>query len=131
MDAFIGSWKLVKSENFTKYLTALGVREEQIRVAQIIKPTITFYKDWDYIVVKTVTSIHTGEIWFRLGEEYYEKTKDGRQCKNVVTLEGSKLVQVQTWDDKETTFVREISGKNMVMTLTFEDTVATLTYQAV
>lgn len=57
-----------------------GVDEEKINVAQIIKPTVTFYKDDDYIVVKTETSIHTGEIWYRLGEEYYEKTRDGRDC---------------------------------------------------
>ncbi|XP_026778713.1 fatty acid-binding protein, brain-like [Pangasianodon hypophthalmus] len=131
MDGFFGSWKLVKTENFSEYLTALGVGEEEINVAQIIKPTVTFYKDGEFIVLKTETSIHTGEVWFRLGEEYFEVTKDGRQCKNVITLDGSKLVQVQKWDGKQMTFVREIKGADMVMTVSFENTVSTLTYKKV
>ncbi|XP_060771810.1 fatty acid-binding protein, brain-like [Neoarius graeffei] len=129
MDALFGSWTLVKAEKFSEYLTALGVSEEKISVAQIIKPTLTFYKDGDYIVIKTETSLYTGEIWFRLGEEYYEETKDGRRCKTVVNLEGSKLVQVQKWDDKQTTIVYEVKGVNMIMILTFGNIVSTHTYQ--
>lgn len=54
--------------------------EDLVTVAQVNKPTITFYEDGDYIVLKTETCTHTGEIWFRFGEEYFEKTRDGRNC---------------------------------------------------
>lgn len=34
---------------------------------------------------------------------------------STVSLEGDKLVHVQKWDGKETTFVREIKDGKMVM----------------
>ncbi|KAG7316394.1 hypothetical protein KOW79_019935 [Hemibagrus wyckioides] len=128
MDVFFGKWKLVSKENFSEYLTALGVKQEQIKIAEIITPILTFYQDGEFIVMKTETSVYTGEVWFRLGEEYFELSRDGRQCTNVVTLDGYKLVLVQKWDGKETTIVREINGENMIATLTFENTVSTITY---
>ncbi|XP_027011125.1 fatty acid-binding protein, heart-like [Tachysurus fulvidraco] len=131
MDAFFGSWKLVKKENYSEYLAAIGVGEEQINIALIVQPIVTFYEDAEFIVVKTETSILTGEVWFRLGEEYFEVTKDGRRCMNVVTLDGNKLVQVQKWDDKQTTIVREVNGENMITTLTYENTVSTQSYKKV
>ncbi|KAK3516891.1 hypothetical protein QTP70_028256, partial [Hemibagrus guttatus] len=80
MDVFFGKWKLVNKENFSEYLTALGLQEEHVKIAQIITPSLTFYQDGEFIVLKTETSIHTGEVWFRLGEEYFELSRDGRQC---------------------------------------------------
>ncbi|TWW53351.1 Fatty acid-binding protein, brain, partial [Takifugu flavidus] len=55
------------------------------------------------------------EISFKLGEEFDETTADDRNCKSTVSLEGDKLVHVQKWDGKETTFVREIKDGKMVM----------------
>lgn len=34
---------------------------------------------------------------------------------SVISLKGGQLVQVQKWDGKETTIVREIKGSNMIM----------------
>uniref|UniRef100_A0A8D0BTD5 Lipocalin/cytosolic fatty-acid binding domain-containing protein n=1 Tax=Salvator merianae TaxID=96440 RepID=A0A8D0BTD5_SALMN len=48
---------------------------------------------------------------------------------SVVTMDGDKLVHVQKWDGKETTFVREIKDGKMVMTLTFGDIVAVRQYE--
>ncbi|XP_046691875.1 fatty acid binding protein 7, brain, b [Silurus meridionalis] len=125
MDAFNGSWKLVKSDHFTEYLSALGVSEEEISVAQSLKPTLTFHQDGESIVIKSVNIIFTSEVWFKLGEEFSEETRDHRKCKNVITLDEGKLVQVQTWDGKQTTIVREIMDDNMFMTLTFGDIAST------
>ncbi|TWW68519.1 Fatty acid-binding protein, brain [Takifugu flavidus] len=80
----------VESENFDDYMKALGVG----------------------FATRQSTFKNT-EISFKLGEEFDETTADDRNCK--MSLEGDKLVHVQKWDGKETTFVREIKDGKMVM----------------
>ncbi|TWW53617.1 Fatty acid-binding protein, brain [Takifugu flavidus] len=92
VDAFCATWKLVESENFDDYMKALGVG----------------------FATRQSTFKNT-EISFKLGEEFDETTADDRNCKSTVSLEGDKLVHVQKWDGKETTFVREIKDGKMVM----------------
>ncbi|TWW54372.1 Fatty acid-binding protein, brain [Takifugu flavidus] len=67
----------------------------------------------DYM--KALEHLKNTEISFKLGEEFDETTADDRNCKSTVSLEGDKLVHVQKWDGKETTFVREIKDGKMVM----------------
>ncbi|TWW68530.1 Fatty acid-binding protein, brain [Takifugu flavidus] len=96
VDAFCATWKLVESENFDDYMKALAWRG-------------------DKVVVRTQSTFKNTEISFKLGEEFDETTADDRNCKSTVSLEGDKLVHVQKWDGKETTFVREIKDGKMVM----------------
>ncbi|XP_072531992.1 fatty acid-binding protein, brain-like [Salminus brasiliensis] len=129
MEAFFGSWKFVKSENFTEYLIALGMAHETIKVWNSLKPTLNFSKEGVDVVLKMEANDHTKEISFKLDQEFDETIGDGKNAKSVVYLEGDKLVHIQKWDDKQSTVTREVKGRQMVMTLEAEDIVAVCTYE--
>ncbi|KAI7804671.1 fatty acid binding protein 7, brain, a [Triplophysa rosa] len=129
VDAFCATWKLVDSQNFDEYMKALGVGFATRQVGNVTKPTVVISHEGDKVVVKTLSTFKNTEISFKLGEEFDETTADDRHVKSTVTLEGDKLVQIQTWDDKETKFVREIKDGKMSMTLTFEGVQAVRTYE--
>ncbi|XP_007897487.1 fatty acid binding protein 7, brain, b [Callorhinchus milii] len=129
VDAFVATWKLTVSENFDEYMKALGVGFAVRQVGNVTKPTIIISKEGDKVVIKTQSTFKNTEISFKLGEEFDESTPDDRNCKSTVSLDDDKLVHVQKWDGKETTFVREIKDDKMVMTLTFGDIVAVRTYE--
>ncbi|XP_062926561.1 fatty acid binding protein 7, brain, b [Mobula hypostoma] len=129
VDAFVGTWKLIESENFDAYMKALGVSFATRQVGNVTKPTIVISKEGDTVTLKTLSTFKNTEISFKLGEEFDETTADDRNCKTTIQLEGEKLVHVQRWDGKETSFVREIKDGKMIMTLTYDDVVAVRTYE--
>ncbi|KAJ3606760.1 hypothetical protein NHX12_026279 [Muraenolepis orangiensis] len=55
--------------------------------------------------------------------------RHSRWVETTVSLDGDTLLQVQKWDDKETTFVREIKDGKLVMNLTFGEVHAVRTYE--
>ncbi|MGH0138941.1 UNVERIFIED_CONTAM: hypothetical protein FKN15_068064 [Acipenser sinensis] len=115
VDAFCATWKLVDSQNFDDYMKALGVGFATRQVGNVAKPTIIISQEGDKVVVKTQSTFKNTEISFKLGEEFDENTPDDRNCKSTVSQDGDKLVHVQKWDGKETTFIREIKDGKMVM----------------
>ncbi|TRY89885.1 hypothetical protein DNTS_034219 [Danionella cerebrum] len=129
VEAFCGTWKLVTSENFDEYMKALGVGFATRQVGNVTKPTIVITKDAEKVFLKTQSTFKNTEICFTLGEEFDETTADDRHCKSTVVLNGNQLVQVQKWDGKETTFVREVKDGKMVMKLIFGDVEAVRTYE--
>ena len=46
--------------------------------------------------IKTSTMLKSMELKFKLGEEFDEKTPDGREVTSIVTREGNKLICKQT-----------------------------------
>ena len=73
--------------------------------------------------LETLTSFKNTKIEFKIGEEFEEFTADGRQTKTVATLEGNKLIKVQTPEASTgyhtTKEVREwsVDGKEMTLHL--------------
>ncbi|XP_048831575.1 fatty acid-binding protein, brain-like [Brienomyrus brachyistius] len=129
VEAFCGTWKLVDSQNFDEYMKAIGVGFALRQIGNVTKPTIIISEDGDKVVLKTQSTFKNNEISFILGEEFEETTPDDRKCKSTVTLEDDKLVQVQKWDGKETTFVREVKDGKMIMNLTCNDVNALRIYE--
>ncbi|KAG1963458.1 fatty acid binding protein 7, brain, b [Pimephales promelas] len=129
VEAFCGTWKLVNSENFDEYMKAIGVGFAVRQVGNVTKPTIIISKEGDKVVQKTQSTFKNTEISFTLGEEFDETTADDRNCKSTVVMDGDRLVHVQKWNSKETTFVREIKDGKMVTKLTIGDVVAVRTYE--
>ncbi|XP_055043070.1 fatty acid binding protein 7, brain, b [Misgurnus anguillicaudatus] len=129
VEAFCGTWKLVSSDNFDEYLKALGVGFAVRQAANVVKPTLILSKEGDKIVLKNQTTLKTSEISFKLGEEFDETTGDGRHCKSTVVMDGDKLVHVQKWDGKETTFVREIKDGKLVARATYEGVETVRTFE--
>merc|ERR1719362_1956186 len=59
------------------------------------------------------------ELKFKLGEEFDEKSPDGRDVKAIVTQEGDKFISVQTAKkegEKSTEIIREFKGDEMIAT---------------
>ncbi|XP_060771575.1 fatty acid-binding protein, brain-like [Neoarius graeffei] len=131
MDAFFGSWKLVKNENLNQLITLHGVEEEVITVSDVLKPVITFSQAGDCVVYKVQSTILKTQNKFRLGEEFHDEVFPGRFCKSTMNLEGEKLILVHLYEGWKFTTVFEIQDGKMIQTLTREDVTAVRTYEKV
>ncbi|XP_062385915.1 fatty acid-binding protein, heart-like [Sardina pilchardus] len=126
-EKFVGTWKLVESENFDEYLKALGVGFAKRQIASQAKPSVTVSVDTDgTITLNTARK----DVKFKLNEEFEETTGDDRKTRNVVKLENGVMVQRQTWDGKETTIEREVVSDNkFVTTMKIGNVVAKRTFE--
>ncbi|XP_041931605.1 fatty acid-binding protein, adipocyte-like [Alosa sapidissima] len=128
-EKFVGTWKIVESENFDEYLKELGVGFALRQIASRAKPSQIVTLDTDgTITMKTLTTFKNTEIKFKLNEEFEQITGDDRKTKNVVTLDNGVMIQKQTWDDKETTIERELVGDKFIVRCKAGDVVSVRTY---
>ncbi|NP_001290591.1 myelin P2 protein [Esox lucius] len=130
VDNFVGTWKMISSENFDDYMKALGVGFATRQVGNRTKPSLIInLDDVGMICVKSQSTFKTVEIKFKLNEPFEETTADDRKTMTVFTLENGKLVQKQTWDGKETTIEREVTGDGkLIAKCIMGDVVAVRTY---
>ncbi|XP_076157204.1 fatty acid-binding protein, heart-like [Alosa pseudoharengus] len=129
VERFVGTWKMVTSDNFDEYMKALGVGFATRQVGNRTKPSlIVAMDDQGMISMKSQSTFKTTEIKFKLNEEFDETTADDRKTKTVVTLENSKLVQKQMWDGKETIVEREVTDGKLIAKCVMGDVVAVRTY---
>ncbi|XP_062385913.1 fatty acid-binding protein, heart-like [Sardina pilchardus] len=126
-EKFVGTWKLVESENFDDYLKAMGVGFAKRQIASKAKPSVTVSVATD----GTITlSTPRGDIKFKPNEEFDDTTGDDRKARSVVRLDNGVMVQRQTFDGKETTIERKlVSDNKLVMTLKIGDVVAKRTFE--
>ncbi|XP_053344664.1 fatty acid-binding protein, brain-like [Clarias gariepinus] len=132
MDAFLGSWKMVDSVNFDKYLDALGLPDVMKRYGINVKVLYAFSQDEEYINIKVKMYEDTNRTFtvsFKLGQEFDETTIDFRACRTVFNLEGGKLIEVQKWEGNEGTTTYEIQDGKMIMTLFLGDVVSVRTFE--
>uniref|UniRef100_F7BLJ9 Peripheral myelin protein 2 n=1 Tax=Equus caballus TaxID=9796 RepID=F7BLJ9_HORSE len=114
---FLGTWKLVSSENFDDYMKALGVGLATRKLGNLAKPTVIISKKGDVITIRTESAFKNTEISFKLGREFEETTADNRKAKSTVTLARGSLNQVQKWDGNETTIKRKLVDGKMVVSI--------------
>ncbi|XP_054857602.1 fatty acid-binding protein, adipocyte-like [Eublepharis macularius] len=108
-EPFLGTWKLVSSENFDDYLKELGVGfATRKKVAGVAKSNVIISCNGDIITIRTESTFKNTEISFKLGEEFDETTADDRKVKRLVTLDNGVLNQVQKWDGKQTTLKKRL-----------------------
>lgn len=108
MDKFVGKWRLEESENFDKYMEAVGVGFMLRKVATTLKPDLVFEADGEGWKMRTESTFKTTEINFKLGEEFDEETADGRKMKTTMTFDANKLLQSQK-GEVDTTLTRELT----------------------
>ncbi|MCJ8746192.1 hypothetical protein PDJAM_G00138980 [Pangasius djambal] len=129
VDKFVGTWKMVSSENFDEYMKALGVGFATRQVGNRTKPNFILSVDEQGLIcMKSQSTFKTTEVKFKLNESFQETTADDRKTTTVVSLENGKLMQKQTWDGKETTLEREVTEGKLVATCKMGDVVAVRTY---
>ncbi|XP_010733291.1 fatty acid binding protein 4a [Larimichthys crocea] len=129
VDKFVGTWKMVTSDNFDDYMRAIGVGFATRQVGNRTKPNLIVTMDEQGTVsMKSQSTFKTTEIKFKLNEPFEETTADDRKTTSVVSLENGKLVQKQSWDGKETNIEREIADGKLVAKCRMGDVVAVRTY---
>ncbi|XP_003782574.1 fatty acid-binding protein 9 [Otolemur garnettii] len=131
VEPFLGTWKLVSSENFEEYLKELGVDAATRKLAMSMKPTIKISVNGETVNIKIESSLKNTEISFKPGEEFDETTPDNRKVKSTITLDNGTMIHVQKWLGKETTIKRKIVDGKMVMECTMNKVVSTRTYEKV
>uniref|UniRef100_A0A5F8GFF6 Fatty acid binding protein 9 n=1 Tax=Monodelphis domestica TaxID=13616 RepID=A0A5F8GFF6_MONDO len=129
LDPFLGTWKLVSSENFDNYLKELGMSFAARNVGGLAKPTVTISAKGEMFTIKT--NGQNTEISFKLGEEFDETTADNREVKSIITLENGTLVHVQKWQGKETTIKRKIVDGKMMVVCSMNNVVSTRIYEKI
>ncbi|XP_059983705.1 fatty acid-binding protein 9-like [Lagenorhynchus albirostris] len=95
-EPFLGTWKLVSSENFDEYMKQLGVSAAVQNLAGLTKPRITISADRNKVNIKTESSFKITEI-------------------GIITLDGGSMIHFQKWLGKETTIKRQIVDGKMVV----------------
>ena len=118
-DAFVGTWKLVSSENFDDYMKEVGVGFATRKVAGMAKPTLIISVNGDVATIRSESTFKNTEISFKLDQEFDEVTPDDRKVKSIVNLDEGALVQVQNWDGKSTTIKRKLVDDKMVLVSIF------------
>merc|ERR1712071_138229 len=127
---FDGKYALDTSENFEEFMKALGVGIMLRKLGSSSKPTVEFsIKDGEW-TFKTISTLKTTEIKFRLGEEVTETTLDGRECKTVFTQEGNKLIQTQNaLKGKSAKYTREFNDTEMIAISECDGVISKRTYK--
>ncbi|XP_013920436.1 PREDICTED: myelin P2 protein-like [Thamnophis sirtalis] len=126
---FVGSWKLISSENFDDYMKELGVGLATRKLGNLAKPKTIISMKGDEVTIRTESTFKNTQITFRLGQEFQETTADGRKTKTVVTLEKGALVQVQKWNGKDSTIKRKLVDGRMVVECIMKGAICTRVYE--
>ncbi|XP_077598898.1 fatty acid binding protein 4a [Stigmatopora nigra] len=129
VEKFVGTWKMISSENFDDYMKAIGVGFAIRQVGNRTKPNLILtVDDQGTVSMKTQSTFKTSEIKFKLNEPFEETTADDRKTRTVISLENGKLVQKQCWDGKETSIEREVTDGKLIARCIMGDVVAVRTY---
>merc|ERR1712112_345492 len=125
MDSFKGKWKRTSSDQYEEFLSALDVNFLLRKAANASAPVMEISEEGGVWSIKTSTTLKSMDLKFKLGEEFDEKTPDGRQTRALINLEGGKIVCTQTAKkstEKSTRPVRELNGPDeLIYTMTIDE----------
>ncbi|NXM77460.1 FABPI protein, partial [Serilophus lunatus] len=120
--AFNGTWKVDRSENYEKFMEAMGVNIMKRKLGAHDNLKLTIQQDGNKFTVKEASNFRTIEIVFTLGENFDYSLADGTELSGSWNLEGNKLVAAFTRKDngKVLKAYREIVGDELVQTYMYE-----------
>ena len=100
----------------------------------IIPPKVT--EEGGQWTIKTSTTLKSMELKFKVGENFEETTADGRNVNSIVTIDGNKLICVQTAKkegEKSTKSTREFTeeGCKYIIEVTGTDVVSTQVFKRI
>ena len=81
-----GKWQLFQSENFEEFMSKLGVCYVVRKLGNKSTPVVTVSKEADVLSFKQESLVSTSEIKFKIGEQFDEKTADGRAVKYILQI---------------------------------------------
>ncbi|XP_005044663.1 PREDICTED: fatty acid-binding protein, intestinal [Ficedula albicollis] len=120
--AFNGTWKIERSENYEKFMEALGVGMMKRKLGAHDNLKLTIQQNGDKFSVKEASNFRNIDIEFTLGVSFDYSLADGTETSGVWTLEGNKLVGTFTRKDngKVLKATREIVGDELIQTYVYE-----------
>ncbi|XP_033748430.1 fatty acid-binding protein 9-like [Pecten maximus] len=101
-EKFVGTWKMVRSENFEEFLAEVGVNFLIRKMAALAKPTTIISVDEETITIEQKTGIRDKVENFKLNEEF-EKEMEGTKMKCVAVYEDGKIKYTNTPVDPDST----------------------------
>ena len=135
-DPLPGRYLMESSEKFDDFMKALGVGMIKRKLANSVVPVneIEISDDGLY-TIRTVTTVRTTEIHFRLNETFTEDTIDGRKTQTTPTREGNFLKLDQKGDksrgEKDSVMTRDLVGDTIKMELIVDNIVCTRIYKRI
>ncbi|CAB3396610.1 unnamed protein product [Caenorhabditis bovis] len=126
----VGKWNFVSSENFDEYLKEVGVGWAVRVVATKTKPTLEFHVDGDEWTMNSQSTFKNFTTKWKIGNQYDDKTADGRDVSNLFTIENDRLVQVETGKNggKDSRIERYIEDGKLVIVCTCNNVKCTRVY---
>jgi hypothetical protein len=92
----IGGWQLTSSENFEELMKEIGVGWWYRKLGMMTKPNVYFELNGEEWTFKTLSSVSTTILKFKMGTQIDETTADGRSVKSTFKWDGDVMVQRQT-----------------------------------
>ena len=135
-DPLPGRYLMESSENFDDFMKALGVGMIKRKLANSVIPVneIEIAEDGQY-TIRTVTTVRTTEINFKLNEPFIEDTIDGRKTQTIPTRDGNLLKLDQKGDkskgEKDSVMTRDLVGDVITMKLIVDNVVCTRIYKRI
>ena len=124
------------SENFDEFMKALGVGMIKRKLANSVIPIneIEIADSGEY-TIRTVTTVRTSEITFKLNEPFTEDTIDGRKTQTMPTRIGNFLKLDQKGDksrgEKDSVMTRDLVGDIFTMKMMVDNVVCTRIYKRI
>lgn len=133
-DPMPGRYLMESSECFDDFMKALGVGMIKRKLANSVIPINEIeISDEGVYTIRTVTTVRTSEISFRLDEPFAEDTIDGRRTQTTPTREGNflKLDQKGNKGEKDSVMTRQLDGDTITMKLIVDNIVCTRIYKRI
>ncbi|XP_060580230.1 fatty acid-binding protein, intestinal-like [Ruditapes philippinarum] len=124
---FEGKWTVCESENFEAFLEKMGVNIVKKKIALQVKPSLELSVDGDKISINISAGPVTNKVSFQLGETF--KTDAEYTGQAVTEFTDGKLVTKGSPNEgklkgETVTVVREISGDQLIQTMSVGDVTA-------
>ncbi|KAH9279083.1 Fatty acid-binding -like protein 1 [Echinococcus granulosus] len=132
MEAFLGTWKMEKSEGFDKIMERLGVDFVTRKMGNLVKPNliVTDLGGGKY-KMRSESTFKTTECSFKLGEKFKEVTPDSREVTSLITVENGVMKHEQDDKTKVTYIERVVEGNELKATVKVDEVVCVRTYSKV
>ncbi|XP_077156561.1 fatty acid-binding protein, intestinal [Paroedura picta] len=124
--AFNGTWKVENSENYEKFMEAMGINLVKRKLGAHDNLKLTFQQESNTFTIKETSNFRTIEIVFTLGVDFDYSLADGTELHGNWNIDDGKLVGTFRRKDngKELKAFREIIGDEMVQTYIYEGVTA-------
>ena len=135
-DPLPGRYLMETSDNFDDFMKALGVGLIKRKLANSVIPINEIeIADNGIYTIRTVTTVRTSEISFKLNEPFTEDTIDGRKTQTVATRVGNFLKLDQKGDksrgEKDSLMTRDLVGNVITMELIVDNITCTRIYKRI